>query len=74
MLVLLAHLELIGRRDWSALCRLCGTAREALTRCVAEIRTLNPKPALVFDYAMAQPVIARCDHAAAATLVVGWSS
>ena len=56
MRVLLAHLDLVGRRDWPALCRLCGVTPEALAQCVAEIRTLNPKPALVFDYAMAQPV------------------
>ena len=56
MRVLLAHLDLVGKRDWPSLCRLCGLTPEALAQCVAEIRSLNPKPALVYDYAMAQPV------------------
>ncbi|HYN38540.1 MAG TPA: RNA polymerase factor sigma-54 [Rhodospirillales bacterium] len=57
MLILLRHLDAVGRRDWSALMRLCGVDGERLQRMVALIRSLNPKPALAFDYAIAQPMI-----------------
>ena len=42
-----------GRR-W---CGVRDSRRDSCAQCVAEIRTLNPKPALVFDYAIAQPVM-----------------
>ncbi|MBK8210220.1 MAG: RNA polymerase factor sigma-54 [Rhodospirillales bacterium] len=57
MLKLLQNLEAVGRRDWSALMRLCGVGGEQLQKMVAQIRALNPKPALVFDYVVAQPMI-----------------
>jgi RNA polymerase sigma-54 factor len=56
MLTLLHHLELVGRRDWTSLARLCGISAECLAKMVAQIRSLNPKPALVFDHGVAQPV------------------
>ena len=57
MLILLRHLDAVGRRDWSALMRHCAIDGEQLQRMVGRIRSLNPKPALVFDYAIAQPMI-----------------
>jgi RNA polymerase sigma-54 factor len=54
---MLGHLELVGRRDWSALIRICGVDGERLQKMVGQIRTLNPKPALAFDYVVAQPMI-----------------
>ncbi|MDS4011650.1 MAG: RNA polymerase factor sigma-54 [Defluviicoccus sp.] len=57
MACLLDHLDLVGRREWGALCRLCEIDGETLNRALAEIRSLNPKPALIFDYAEVQPVI-----------------
>lgn len=57
MACLLDHLDLIGRREWGALCRLCEIDGETLNRAIVEIRSLNPKPALIFDYAEVQPVI-----------------
>lgn len=57
MLKLLQNLDAVGRRDWSALMRLCGVGGEQLQKMVAQIRTLNPKPALAFDYVVAQPMI-----------------
>jgi RNA polymerase sigma-54 factor len=53
---LIGHLDLVGQRDWPALCRLCAVDSATLAAMVAEIRTLNPKPALVFDEAIAQPI------------------
>ena len=57
MQVLLRHLDAVGRRDWSALIRHCGVDGEQLQVMVGRIRSLNPKPALAFDYAVAQPMI-----------------
>ena len=57
MLILLRHLDAVGRRDWSALMRHCGIDGEQLQQMIGRIRSLNPKPALAFDYAVAQPMI-----------------
>ncbi|MFO1127459.1 MAG: RNA polymerase factor sigma-54 [Rhodospirillales bacterium] len=57
MQVLLENLDLVARCDWAMLVRLSGLSFEQIARRVAEIRTLNPKPALAFDYAIPQPVV-----------------
>jgi RNA polymerase sigma-54 factor len=57
MRALLLHLDLVARCDWAVLARLTGLAVDDIGRHVAEIRTLNPKPALAFDYAIPQPVV-----------------
>jgi RNA polymerase sigma-54 factor len=57
MRVLLRHLDLVGKRDWATLTRLCGIGTPALMKLVGVIRTLNPKPASPFDHAIVQPVI-----------------
>jgi RNA polymerase sigma-54 factor len=57
MRALLANLELLARRDWAQLGRVCGVGPEQLSRMVAEIRTLSPKPALAFDQSISQPVV-----------------
>lgn len=54
---MLQRLDLVGRRDWSVLMRVCGVDGERLQAMVAQIRALNPKPALAFDYVVAQPMI-----------------
>jgi RNA polymerase sigma-54 factor len=56
MRTLLDHLELVGRREWSALSKICRIDGETLGRRIAEIRSLDPKPALAFDDAVAQPL------------------
>ena len=53
---LLGHLHLFAQHEWQALGRICGVDATTLAQMVAEIRTLNPKPALVFDYTVAQPI------------------
>jgi RNA polymerase sigma-54 factor len=57
MAALLDHLDLLAKRDATALCRLCGVDAEDLTDMVAEIRSLDPKPGLAFDGAEAHPVV-----------------
>lgn len=56
MNTLLAHLPLVAKRDWAALARVCSVGPEQVQKLVALLRTLNPKPATIFDHAVAQPV------------------
>ncbi len=55
--ILLQNLDLVAKRDWTALARVCGAGSNVIARMVGEIRSLDPKPALAFDYSVAQPVI-----------------
>jgi RNA polymerase sigma-54 factor len=57
MQALLGRLDLIARRDMSALSRVCGVDAEDIADMLDEIRLLNPKPGLTFDPAPAEPVI-----------------
>jgi RNA polymerase sigma-54 factor len=57
MRALVEHLDLLARRDFAALRRVCGVGDEDLTEMVAEIRALNPKPGLAFGSAQVQPVV-----------------
>jgi RNA polymerase sigma-54 factor len=53
---LIEHLDMLARRELTALMRVCGVDAEDLTEMIAEIRALDPKPALIFDHAVAQPI------------------
>ena len=57
MQILLAHLELLARRDLATLRRLCGVDDEDLADMIAEIRALNPKPGLAFGSTTVQPIV-----------------
>jgi RNA polymerase sigma-54 factor len=57
MQVLVAHLDLLAKRDLAALRRLCGVSEEDLTDMIAEIRQLNPKPGLAFGSTLVQPIV-----------------
>jgi RNA polymerase sigma-54 factor len=57
MQALLAHLDLVARRDLAALRRLCGVDDADLADMIAEIRRLNPKPGLAFGSAVVQPIV-----------------
>ncbi len=57
MQALLNNLDLLAKRDIPGLVKACGVDVEDLTEMVAEIRALDPKPALAFDHGVAQPVI-----------------
>lgn len=56
MQALLDHLELLAARNLPALIKVCGVDAEDISDMLSEIRKLNPKPALAFDHAPAQPV------------------
>ncbi|HRO01647.1 MAG TPA: RNA polymerase sigma-54 factor, partial [Nitrobacter sp.] len=46
MQALVEHLELLARRDFAALRRICGVDDEDLAEMIGEIRRLDPKPGL----------------------------
>lgn len=57
MAALVAHLDLLAKRDFAALRRICGVDDEDLADMFGEIRALNPKPGLVFGGTPMQPVV-----------------
>jgi RNA polymerase sigma-54 factor len=57
MQALVEHLDLLARRDLSALRRICGVGDEDLAEMIAEIRRLSPKPGLAFGSALVQPIV-----------------
>ena len=57
MQALLANLEFLAKGDKARLMRLCGIDAEDLDDMIAEIRTLDPRPAAGFDAPPASPLI-----------------
>jgi RNA polymerase sigma-54 factor len=57
MQILLAHLELLAKRDLAGLRRVCGVDDEDLADMIGEIRALNPKPGLAFGSTTVQPIV-----------------
>lgn len=54
---LLDNLDLLARRDFAALKKLCGVDDEDLIEMIADIKKLDPKPGLKFGGGAVQPVI-----------------
>jgi len=57
MQALVARLDLVARRDFAALKKICGVGDEDLADMIGEIRRLNPKPGLAFGSAPVQPIV-----------------
>lgn len=57
MQALVGNLDLLAKRDYAALRRICNVDEEDLADMVAELRRLNPKPGLVFGGGVVQPVV-----------------
>jgi RNA polymerase sigma-54 factor len=57
MAALLANLDLVARREMSALMRICGVDAEDLAQMLIEIRQLDPKPGHALGGAVVQAVI-----------------
>ena len=57
MEMLVAHLDLVAKRDISGLRKLCGVDDEDVNDMIAEIRRLDPKPGRAFGSAAIQPVV-----------------
>ena len=58
MEALLDHLDLLGKRDFQSLKRICKASEEDLFAMLSEIRRLNPKPGSGFGGSMAEAVVA----------------
>jgi RNA polymerase sigma-54 factor len=54
---LVGHLDLLARRDFASLKRLCGVDEEDLLEMLAEIRQLNPKPGSNFDAGVSESIV-----------------
>ena len=57
MQALILRLDLVAKRDFAALKKLCGVGDEDLAEMIAEIRRLNPKPGLGFGSTLVQPIV-----------------
>jgi RNA polymerase sigma-54 factor len=57
MRALIEHLDLLGKRDFVELKRLCGVDEDDLRDMAGEIRRLNPKPGLAFGGGVVQPIV-----------------
>ena len=57
MACLLDNLELLAKRDFAELRKLCAVDDDDLTEMVAEIRALNPRSGSAFGHLTVQPVI-----------------
>ncbi len=66
MQALLANLELLARRDFQALKRICGVDDEDLVDMLAEIRALDPRPGLAFSGGASDAIVADVEVRAAA--------
>src|SRR5699024_2429538 len=56
MQALVRHLDLLAKRDFAALRRICGVDDDDLLDMLAEIRALDPKPGTAFAGGTADPV------------------
>ena len=57
MQTLVENLDLLAKGDHARLRRLCGIDQEDLVDMIAEIKALDPRPALTFEGDVAQPVV-----------------
>lgn len=57
MTILLKNLDLVAKRDFTALKKLCDADDEELSEMLGELRGLNPKPGLIFDNTPALTII-----------------
>ncbi len=57
MRALVENLELLARRDFKKLGKLCGVGMEDIVAMMEEIRQLNPKPGNAFGDVVVQPMI-----------------
>ncbi|MBB6413272.1 RNA polymerase factor sigma-54 [Mesorhizobium sangaii] len=65
MKALVANLELLARRDFHALKRICGVDEEDLLDMLAEIRALDPRPGMAFSGGASDAIVADVEVRAA---------
>ncbi len=56
MQTFLKNLDLVAKKDFSELAKVCETDIEDVLDMVEEIKVLDPKPALAFDHTITQPI------------------
>jgi RNA polymerase sigma-54 factor len=57
MKALIDHLDLLAKRDFAELKRICNVDEDDILDMAAEIRRLNPKPGLAFGGGVVQPIV-----------------
>ena len=57
MAAFVANIELLAARDLKKLREVCGVSMEDIQDMIAEVRALNPKPALQFEHGVSEAVI-----------------
>lgn len=57
MQALLANLDLLAKRDFASLKKICGVDEEDLLEMLAEIRALDPKPGAGFESSLSESII-----------------
>ena len=57
MAALIGRLDLVARRDFAALKKICAVGDDDLAEMIAEVRRLNPKPGLAFGSTVVQPIV-----------------
>ncbi len=57
MQALMTRLDLLAKRDFATLKKVCGVGDEDLADMIAEVRRLNPKPGLAFGSTVVQPIV-----------------
>ncbi|QKD01887.1 RNA polymerase factor sigma-54 [Mesorhizobium loti] len=65
MKALVANLELLARRDFQTLKRICGVDEEDLLDMLAEIRALDPRPGMAFSGGASDAIVADVEVRAA---------
>jgi RNA polymerase sigma-54 factor len=65
MRALIENLELLARRDFQSLTRICRVDQEDLLDMMAEIKALDPKPGLAFSTGTADTIVADVEVKAA---------
>jgi RNA polymerase sigma-54 factor len=58
MQALVERLDLVAKRDYAGLRKLCGVSAEDVADMIAEIKRLDPKPGRAFGGGVVQPVVA----------------
>jgi RNA polymerase sigma-54 factor len=66
MRALVAHLDLLARRDFQSLKKICGVDEDDLLDMMAEIRALDPRPGSAFTTGTADTIVADVEVRAAA--------
>lgn len=57
MKILLENLNLLGQHDYATLAKICDVHPNVVKEMAQELRTLQPKPASLFDHSIAQTAI-----------------